>query len=108
MKSGPRYIIPLLLVLLVNFAAPAFAGDDEYKDLFLAKQVFEDGFYDVALRQLKRFLQQYPYTKRRFDVEFLTGQAYFKLGDLYRASSAFEKLLKESRIGNKERLDEVT
>ncbi|MFH1460601.1 MAG: hypothetical protein ABIG64_09585, partial [Candidatus Omnitrophota bacterium] len=97
----------VILILMLTFCLNVFAQNDEYKDLFLAKKVFDDGFYDSALRQLKNFLQDYPYSKRNFEIEFLIAQCYFKKGQLYKASNAFESLLVNSDISQIKKTDEI-
>ena len=87
-KFSKKILVLLIIIISLNCGI-SFAQDNEFKDLFLSKQVFKDGFYDSALRQLKQFQKDYPYSKRIFEVEFLIARCYLKQGHLYKASSAF-------------------
>ncbi len=110
MNTNKKYIKTILVLLLCFMAlkpVSAFAEDNEFKDLFLSKQVFKDGFYDSAIRQLKEFQKDYPYSKRLFEVEFLIARCYLKQGHLYKASSAFEELLKKSKKSKLDKVDEI-
>jgi len=107
-KKTKNFIALFLLIIVVFFGDYVLAQSDEYKNLFLAKQVFEDGFYDSAQRHLEKFLRDYPYSKRRFEVEFLIAKCYLKQNNLYKASSAFEILLKKARETDSKKIDEIT
>ncbi|MBU1045410.1 MAG: tetratricopeptide repeat protein [Candidatus Omnitrophica bacterium] len=102
-----KVIIVFLLSLMVLKCGIVFAEDNEFKDLFLSKQVFKDGFYDSAIRQLQQFKKDYPDSKRMFEVEFLIARCYLKQGHLYKASSAFEELLKKSKESAPDKTDEI-
>jgi Uncharacterized protein conserved in bacteria len=102
-----KLILLIMICVITGSAGRLFAQDDEYKALFLARQVFEDGFYESALRQLEQFLKDYPYSKRVFDVQFLMGQCYLNEGNLYKASSVFESLLNAAMQTQPQRVDEI-
>ena len=73
---------------------PAQATDKEDDLFFVAQKAFEDGFYDVALRYLDRFLKDFPQTNKRAQVELLIGQCYFFDNQYLKAFDQFEGLLK--------------
>jgi TolA-binding protein len=51
---------------------------------------FDDGLYDVAVRELERFSQIAPADARRGDATFLRGRALFSLGRYAEALGEFE------------------
>jgi len=65
----------------------------EDESLFVAKKAFEDGFYEVSLGLLERFLQSYPASPRAGEVNLLIGQCYFRQGKFLDALTKFEELL---------------
>ncbi|MDP2941028.1 MAG: tetratricopeptide repeat protein [Candidatus Omnitrophota bacterium] len=72
----------------------SFAQDaKEEESLFVAKKAFEDGFYDVSLGLLERFLQTYPNSANAAEAELLTGECYFHQSRFLDALGKFEALL---------------
>ncbi|MCX5714052.1 MAG: tetratricopeptide repeat protein, partial [Candidatus Omnitrophica bacterium] len=67
----------------------------EEESLFVAKKAFEDGFYDVSLGLLERFLKSYPDSSKVFEARLLTGQCYFHQARFLDALDQFEELLKQ-------------
>ena len=108
MRSAGYILILIIMVSLLSWTPQnCYAQDNEFKDLFLSKQVFKDGFYDSALRNLQQFQKDYPHSKRMFEVEFLIAQCYLKQGHLYKASAAFEQLLEKSGKDHPEKTGEI-
>jgi len=88
--------IALLLFLLscAFYPRQTLATEKEDELFFVAQKAFEDGFYDVALRYLDRFLKDYPQTDKRPQVLLLIGQCYFFDNQYLKAFDQFEGLLK--------------
>jgi len=78
----------------LSLLRPVFADEKEDELFFVAQKAFEDGFYDVALRYLDRFLKDYPQTSKRAQVELLIGQCYFFDNQYLKAFDQFGSLLK--------------
>jgi len=72
------------------------ANEKEDELFFVSQKAFEDGFYDVALRYLDRFLTEFPETKKRPQVMLLIGQCYFFDNQYLKAFDQFEGLLKSA------------
>lgn len=68
-------------------------SDKEEESLFVAKKAFEDGFYEVSLGLLERFLKNYPGSKKAAEVRLLIGQCYFQQNKFFEALTKFEELL---------------
>ncbi|MCM8790004.1 MAG: tetratricopeptide repeat protein, partial [Candidatus Omnitrophica bacterium] len=72
----------------------------EQEVLFVAKKAFEDGFYEVSLGLLERFLKSYPESAELPQAYLLIGQCYFYQNKFLDALSTFEKLLSEPKAKN--------
>jgi TolA-binding protein len=67
----------------------------EEETLFMAKKAFEDGFYEVSLGLLERFLNDYPDSLKAAEAELLEGECYFQQNKFTEALDKFETLLKK-------------
>jgi len=103
-KSQTNFGIVILVfgivcnLLFVNWNLALYAQtvtQDEKEDesLFVAKKAFDDGFYEVALGLLERFLKNYPESKRASEANLLIGQCYFYQNKFLDALTKFEWLL---------------
>ncbi len=81
-----------------HFFPFVFAQDStkEEESFYVAKKAFDDGFYDVALSLLKRFLDNYPSSGRAPQANLLVGQCYFNQNKFLDALNKFEELLNRS------------
>lgn len=97
-----RFIIILLVFTSLGFwLPPKIQANDKEDDLFfVAQKAFEDGFYDVALRYLDRFLKEFPQTNKRPQVLLLIGQCYFFDNQYLKAFDQFDELLKSPESEN--------
>lgn len=71
------------------------SADESKQDeaIFVAQKAYDDGFYDVALSLLNRFIQSYPSSPKIYEAYYLMGQCYFHLNRFYDALKQFEDLL---------------
>ncbi|MGE5309168.1 MAG: tetratricopeptide repeat protein, partial [Deltaproteobacteria bacterium] len=88
-------IVFLSSFLILPFALPAYPQEDtkEAESLFVAQKAFDDGFYDVALSLLERFIKNYPASDKTSDVNLLIGRCYFQESRFLDALKQFEDLL---------------
>lgn len=91
------YAICILLLICQLFSGacqPAFAQTSkEQEAFFVARKAFEDGFYDVSLSLLERFLQNYPTSSYTAQANLLIGQCYYHQSKFLDALGKFEQLL---------------
>ncbi|MGE5197581.1 MAG: tetratricopeptide repeat protein [Deltaproteobacteria bacterium] len=66
----------------------------------MAKKAFEDGFYEVSLGLLERFLKNYPASEKTSEANLLVGQCYFHQNKFLEALSKFEWLLDQPAAKN--------
>jgi len=84
-----------VLYPLCATAAEQAQDNKEEEALFIAKKAFEDGFYEVSLGLLERFLKNYPNSSKQAQVDLLVGQCYFHQDKFLDALGKFEELLNE-------------
>ncbi len=89
------------LCVFVSFAQePKGQNPKEDEALFVAKKAFDDGFYDVSLGLLERFLTQYPGSSKAPEANLLLGQCLFHQNRFLDALSKFETLLAQPQAQN--------
>jgi tetratricopeptide (TPR) repeat protein len=94
-KTGKRIIIILAFAALaVNCPGQESAKEEEA--LFVAKKAFEDGYYEVSLGMLQRFLNNYPGSSRECEAGLMIAQCYFYQNKFFEALGKLEALLKNS------------
>jgi len=108
MPNAKTTVLSIIICVLYLFCLPAvqagflcfdishfaYAQDNkEQESLFVAKKAFEDGFYDVSLGLLERFLQSYPVSSKAPEANLLIGQCYFHQNKFLEALTKFEELL---------------
>lgn len=87
-------LLPLLITLtIVPYGYGQQESAKEAEALFVAKKAIDDGFYDVALSLLERFLKNYPLTENSAEVNLLIGECYFHQNKYLDALSKFNELL---------------
>jgi TolA-binding protein len=108
MNNGTKKIRWLLLFCFLSlFAATGIFGPavsvsyaqestKEEESFYVAQKAFDDGFYDVAMSLLKRFLDNYPSSERASQANLLIGQCYFNQNKFLDALNKFEELLNRS------------
>ncbi len=99
-----------IICALALFSQPYFGfrchlsyAQDQSKEeegLFVAKKAFEDGFYEVSLGLLERFLTNYPNSPRVAEVNLLIGQCYFHQNKFLDALKKFEETLNQPNAKN--------
>ncbi|MCK9595179.1 MAG: tetratricopeptide repeat protein [Candidatus Omnitrophica bacterium] len=90
------FIATASFFILSQAAAPRvlLAEDNsrEAEALFVAQKAFEDGFYDVCLSLLERYLRNYPASSKVAQVNLLTGRCYFHQNKFLEALKKFEEV----------------
>ncbi|NIR51963.1 tetratricopeptide repeat protein [candidate division KSB1 bacterium] len=62
------------------------------KEFGFARQLFDDGLYELAAEQFKDFANKYPSDGNADDALFLAGEAYFKAENFDHAFKAYKEL----------------
>jgi len=84
--------------ICVSFAFSQAENSKEDELFFVAQKALEDGFYDVSLGYLDRFLKEFPQTKRLGEVYLLIGQCYLNKDKYLDAIQEFDKILELPQI----------
>ncbi|MBI5144960.1 MAG: tetratricopeptide repeat protein, partial [Candidatus Omnitrophica bacterium] len=86
---------------LVIGVLPLYAQDaKEEEALFVAQKAFADGFYEVSLELLERFIKNYPTSPKIPEANLFIGECYFHQNKFLDALNKFNQLL-----NNPHRLD---
>lgn len=94
-----QYLRIFSIFLLLSFIPTLTWADSDEKELFLvAQKAFDDGFYDVAIRYINQFLQEYPETDKRIQAQLILGQCYFFKSQYLKAYDIFQGLVKFSEF----------
>ncbi len=80
----------------------SFAQDSakEEEALFVARKAFDDGFYDVSLGLLERFLKSYPNSTNTAEANLLIGECLFHQNKFLDSLAKFEELLADPSAKN--------
>ena len=106
MKKYHRLIKNIVLVLIAiglvccHGSLEASDNDKEQELLFVAQKALEDGFYDVSLGYLERFLVDFPQTEKRAKVYLLMGQCYLHQNQFINAVDVLDKILELPNVDN--------
>ncbi|CUU09150.1 tol-pal system protein YbgF, partial [Candidatus Kryptonium thompsonii] len=88
MRRSTNPLILLLVLILFNFA---FSQDTkENAEFKLAINLYNEGFYDLAISQLKKFIDTYPNSPQTPDAQFYLAMSYFKLRKFEDAQTLFQ------------------
>jgi TolA-binding protein len=104
MRYNTRLLLEIIgFILIIGlFCCSQAKADTEHeaqnKLLFVAQKALEDGFYDVSLGYLERFLKEFPQTEKRAKVYLLMGQCYLHQNKYVNAIDIFDKILELSNI----------
>ena len=86
----------LLCLFLWNVPGTSLANDGEKDLFFIAQKAFDDGFYDIAIRYLDQFFQEYPQSDKTVPAKLLLGQCYFFQNQYLKAYETFQALTQHS------------
>lgn len=89
--------ITLFLVILIS--PPAFAGEKE--DFSLAEGAYSDGLYEIAEKQLEKFLVKYPRSREVPMVYFFLAECEFKQGNFSTAREEYALSRKSGKTREK-------
>ena len=79
---------------VLNFALISFAQEaKEQEDLSVAEKAYADGFYEISLGLLERFMKDYPESALLPKVNLLLGECLFQKEKYSKARNIFEGLL---------------
>lgn len=100
MNKFLRYFCVICACFSMFFPAgryfPSVYGQEDSKEaesLFVAQRAFDDGFNDVALSLLERYISNYPGSERVAEAKLLIGRCFFQENRYLEALKQFEELL---------------
>ncbi|MCM8792612.1 MAG: tetratricopeptide repeat protein, partial [Candidatus Omnitrophica bacterium] len=96
-----KFVFKILSFLFIFFLSIATVcskekvSSKEEEDLFVAQKAQEDGFYETALSLYERFLNNWPRSKRKAEVNLYIGQCYLFQKKYPQALKKLEDLLND-------------
>ncbi|MFA5287047.1 MAG: tetratricopeptide repeat protein [Candidatus Omnitrophota bacterium] len=95
-------IILIIGLLIINLKPLSYCQTQskEEEAIFVAKKAFEDGYYEVSLSLLERFLNNFPNSSKVGEARLLVGECYFYQNRFLDALDKFEGLLKNPASKN--------
>jgi len=105
-KFSSLRIIFLALFLLISLSFLCFANDSKQKEKYQAAvNAFSDGFYDVSIPLLKRFIKDFPGSSLLIKANIYLAKSYYHLQDYRQALKILNNIQREKRF--EDMLDEV-
>ena len=95
-KALATYAIIAIFLLVPIEISFAQSDIDEAQDLYLAKRSFGDGFYEIALKHLQKYLQENPECDKG-EVQVFIARSFLKLNKFGEALHALQEVLDRSR-----------
>src|SRR5438552_3824545 len=92
MKKFKLIFLSFCFLFCFSFDNFVFAESQQDELYATALRAFDDGFYDVAIRYLEQFLQDFPSNPKLSQVKFLLGQCYFFKNRYSEALNLFNSL----------------
>ena len=89
----------IILLTIISFLAPiarAQSYNPQQEALFVAEKAYEDGFYEVALSLLERFIRNFPRSRKVPEANLYIAQCYFQQNRFIAALAQLEKLSSDS------------
>lgn len=91
MISGFKFAVPALLLL--NFAASAYAGDTARAYMRQGLKAYNVENYDDALTNFKKASAEFPYVSA-----YNLGNTYYRMGDYAQATNSYHKALESDDL----------
>lgn len=82
------------LLLLAACAEKEFDPKDPKKSFGIAKEPYDDGYYDKAVQKLGEFKSRFPYSLYAAEAELLIGDAYYRSDKFPEAANAYEQFVR--------------
>ncbi len=83
-------VLPFLTISVSELLSQSLEkGSDEF---LYAKRLFDEGYFDLAIEQLERYIRDYPDRIDIVEAQFLLGESYLKVDDLDKSRAAFLKI----------------
>jgi outer membrane protein assembly factor BamD len=92
-----RNFVVILYILTVGFTGcveKELDPNDPKKSFGLAKEPFDDGYYEEAIKKLGEFKARFPYSQLATEAELLIADSQFNLERYQEAAAAYETFVK--------------
>lgn len=88
----------ICIILFLIFGGISFAQGEaqEAEDLYLAKRAFNDGFYEIALKHFRKYIQESPEGPDDSELQIFISRCYLELEKYSQALHTLQKVLDKS------------
>jgi len=83
-----------VIVFLGSCAEKEFDPNDPKKSFAIAKEPYDDGYYEEGLKRLGEFKARFPYSQYAAEAELLIADTHFKLEHFEEAAGAYDTFVK--------------
>lgn len=80
----------LFVMIFISFLRAVSQDTKENTEFKLAINLYNEGFYDLAISQLKKFINTYPNSPLTSEAQFYLGMSYFKLRKFEEAQTTLQ------------------
>ena len=87
-------LLVLVPMLAVSCSEKEFDANDPKKSFLIAKEPFDDGYYEEALRRLGEFKARFPYSQYSAEAELLIADTHFRLDHFGESAAAYDTFVK--------------
>lgn len=87
-------VVSLVFWIISGCAEKEFDPNDPKKSYGIAKEPFDDGHYEEALKKLGEFKSRFPYSQYAAEAEILIADSQFNLERYQEAAAAYETFVK--------------
>jgi len=103
-KNKPRlyryclsFFIVSVLILLLSF--PASSLEDEGSVYSFGIRAFNDGLYDMAVKEFEKYLAKFPAGKKKNQVHFFLAESFFTQKNYTKAVKNYQQVLRDDPEG---------
>ena len=82
------------MTVIASCAEKEFDPNDAQKSFLIAKEPFDDEYYDMAIQKLGEFKARFPYSKYAIEAELLMADTHFELEHYTEAALSYEQFVK--------------
>jgi outer membrane protein assembly factor BamD len=93
---GTNQLVVSLFVMVACYACveKEFDPNDPKKSFGIAKEPFDDGHYDEAIRKLGEFKSRFPYSQFASEAELLIADSHYQLEHYQESAAAYDTFVK--------------
>jgi tetratricopeptide (TPR) repeat protein len=100
LKPLLKFSIILTVCFTFTYRFLAFSSEIEEEKFYIATKAFSDGFYRASLSLFKKFIEEFPQSKKIYIAKLYMAKCYYFNKNYLRALETFNELLKEKEAAD--------